>query len=186
MLSYIWIGMMAAAVAMGICTGRLAEVGGAAMAGAQDAVELIFSLAGPMLLWSGAAELMRRGGVLSALSRAVWRPISGILRLPAVEHELRENICLNVSANILGLGNAATPPGLAAAKALGSRKGDSLERFIILNTASLQLIPTTVAALRAGLGAESPYDICPAVWITSAAALAVAMFCAVLCGRGKK
>ncbi len=187
MLSYIWIGMMAAAIVFGAVNGSLEAVSTAALAGAESAVKLIFSIAGPMLLWSGAAELMRRGGLLTALSGWVWRPISAMLGLRNAGRDLRENICANFSANLLGLGNAATPPGLKAAELLGGQsKRSALSRLIILNTASVQLIPTTVAALRAGYGAASPYDICPAVWLTSGAALLAALGSAVLIGKYAK
>ena len=187
MLSYIWIGMMAVAVVFGVISGRTEFVSAAALEGAGSAVKLTLTLAGPMLLWSGTAELMRSGGMLNAVSRWVWRPISALLGLRKAHRTLRENICGNFSANLLGLGNAATPPGLKAAATLGTN-GDrhALSRLIILNTASVQLIPTTVAALRAGHGAASPYDICPAVWLTSGAALLAALGSAVFIGRFNK
>ena len=184
MLSYIWIGMMAAAVVFGAINGRLENVSSAAMAGAESAVNLSFSIAGPMLLWSGAAELMRCGGMLHAISRRIWNPISALLGLKNADRELRENLCGNFSANLLGLGNAAPPPGLRAAETLGAQGNrKALSRLIILNTASVQLIPTTVAALRAGYGSAAPFDICPAVWLTSGAALFAAVGSAVVIGK---
>ena len=183
MLSYIWIGMMAVAILFGSITGQLEAVSTAAMEGASAAVKLVFTMAGPMLLWSGSAELMRRGGLLQVLSLKVWKPISVLLGIRDADVDTKENICANFSANLLGLGNAATPPGLKAAEMLGvHNKRRALTRLIILNTASVQLIPTTVAALRAGYGAQSPYDICPAVWLTSCAALTVALGSAAIIG----
>lgn len=86
----------------------------------------------------------------------------------------------NVSANLLGLGNAATPAGIAAARELAAMgtegvSGNELCRFVVLNTASIQILPTTVAAMRASAGAASPFDILPAVWISSAVSLMVGL-----------
>ena len=179
MLSWIWAGMMAAAVAYGACSGRLSEVSAGALSGAQSAVELVLAMAGPLLLWSGAAEMARRCGALRGLARLLRRPLARLLGEPP--EEAMEDVCANVSANLLGLGNASTPPGLRAAQALG--KGERkvpLYRFIVLNTASVQLIPATMAAVRAAGGAAAPFDFCPAVWVTSAGALLAALGSAAL------
>ena len=91
---------------------------------------------------------------------------------------LAEDLCANLSANLLGLGNAATPMGIQAARRMAGRQttaSDELCRLVVLNTASIQLLPTTVAALRAGLGAAAPFNILPAVWLSSVCALTVGL-----------
>ena len=93
----------------------------------------------------------------------------------------------NICANFLGLGNAATPPGIEAARRLakgcGGKASDELCRLIVLNTASIQLIPANVAAVRSGLGCPSPFDILPAVWVTSLCSAGLGVAMAWLLGR---
>lgn len=179
MVTYIWIGMVCAAVLFGAATGRLEEVGKAAMDGAGAAVNVCLSMLAPMCLWSGITELLQELGVMGLLDR---------LLMPAVKKlfpKLAKNgkghlISGSMAANMLGLGNAATPLTLRAAEALGRecRNGiasKELCRLIVLNTASVQIIPMTVCGIRAGLGAENPFDIVPAVWIASVFALSVGL-----------
>ena len=179
MLSWIWIAMIALAFGCGAVNGRLDAVGTAAIEGAQAAVELCLSIAGPICLWSGVMALLREGGLTARLSRLL-RPLLRRL-FPAVQADPQtlETIGANLAANLLGLGNAATPLGMAAAAALGRRANGiathELCTLVVLNTASLQLIPATIAAVRAGAGAAAPFDILPAVWIASAAALAAGL-----------
>ena len=97
--------------------------------------------------------------------------------------ETMDALTSNVSANLLGLGNAATPAGIRAAKGLRRLSGqdtasDELCRLVVLNTASIQLLPTTVAALRASLGADAPFDILPAVWLSSLVSVAAGLLAA--------
>ena len=172
--------MIALAFGYGACNGRLDAVGTAAISGAQSAVELCIAIGGPICLWAGVMELMREGGLTARLARLL-RPILNRL-FPAVKTDMKlmETISANVAANVLGLGNAATPLGMAAASELGKRakNGVATAEFctlLVLNTASLQLIPTTIAAVRASAGAAEPFDILPAVWVASAAALAVGL-----------
>lgn len=170
MISYIWTFMVFVALCYGIFSGTTAAVSAAAMEGACNAVTVVLSLAGPICLWCGVGELMRRSGLREKLGR-LMAPILGKL-FP----ELRQNkdgfsaLSANVTANLLGLGNAATPMGIAACKAMGKGSGiatDEQCRLVVMNTASIQLIPTTIAALRAALGCQSPLDILPAVLLTS-------------------
>lgn len=140
--------------------------------GAGDAVALCVSLCGTLCLWSGVIELMRQSGLSEKLS-VLLRPLLGRLYPTACEDgETMEALSQNVSANLLGLGNAATPAGIRAAKLLQRFSGQSsasneLCLLVVMNTASIQLFPTTVAALRASLGAAAPFDILPAVWLSS-------------------
>ncbi|MDD6262874.1 MAG: nucleoside recognition domain-containing protein [Clostridiales bacterium] len=176
MLTYIWIGMIAVSVVYGAASGNIARVGAAALGGAEAAVSLCFSLLAPICLWSGLTELLSSAGALGLLSKML-SPILKRVFPNAHSDGATGLIAANVGANMLGLGNAATPLSVRAAKALGKRCRDNrasneLCRFTVLNTASVQLLPMTVCSVRAGLGAESPFDIVPAVWIASLAALA--------------
>ena len=170
LMSYIWTGMIALSLFVAFLTGS--ELASAISQGAQSGVTLVISLAGSICLWSGVGKLMEASGVSGMISRLL-RPLLGRLfpssrRDPQLAGSLSGNVC----ANLLGLGNAATPMGIQAAKRLAqkSRGGiatDELCRLIVLNTASIQLIPATVAAVRSSLGSTSPFDILPAVWVTS-------------------
>ncbi|MBQ1223295.1 MAG: spore maturation protein A [Oscillospiraceae bacterium] len=179
MVTYIWIGMVCAAVVFGAASGRLEEVGKAAMDGAGAAVNVCLSMLAPMCLWSGVTELLNELGVMGFLNR-VLMPAVGKL-FPRLSSEGNAHlVSLSLAANMLGLGNAATPLTLKAAETLGKqcRSGVAsreLCRLIVLNTASVQIIPMTVCGIRAGLGAESPFDIVPAVWVTSFFALSVGL-----------
>lgn len=170
MISYLWTIMVVTALCFGLLSGNTAAVSAAAMEGASNAVTVVLSLAGPMCLWCGVGELMRRSGLREKLGH-LMSPLLGRI-FPGLKQN-RDGfsaLSANVTANLLGLGNAATPMGIAACKAMGDGTDiatDEQCRLVVMNTASIQLIPTTVAALRAGLGCQSPLDILPAVLLTS-------------------
>lgn len=183
-MAWIWTGMVVVAVLCGIWTGQEAAVAAAA-AGAQGAVELCISLAGMMCLWTGVMEIMRRSGLAEKLSRLL-RPVLGLI-FPQVarDREIMDSIAANVSANLLGLGNAATPLGIEAARRMGRRSpgtaSDAMCMLVVCNTASIQLIPTTVATVRSAAGSAAPFDILPAVWLASALSVGVGILaCKVL------
>lgn len=161
--------MAALSVCFSVRTGRTAEVGAAAMAGAARAVELLLSLAGPLLLWSGLMGVLERSGAARALGRRLQPLLRVLFPSCREDEELSAALGGNLGANLLGLGNAATPAGVRAAIRLQDRGGSSRElcRLVVLNTASVQIIPATVGALRQALGAAAPFDILPAVWLTS-------------------
>lgn len=184
-MTVIWTAMVLTAVICGIATGRGAEVAAAAMEGTQAAVELCLSIAGMLCLWTGVMEVMRRSGLAEKLSRL----LSPVLKLlfPQLRNDraVMDSIAANMSANLLGLGNAATPLGLEAIRGM-ARAGthtatDPMCMLVVCNTASIQLIPTTVAALRMAVGSETPFDILPAVWLASALSVSVGVLaCKVL------
>ena len=171
-MSYIWTGMMAISLFAAMLTGKGGLLSAAVSQGAQAGITLIVSLSGSICLWTGVGKLMESSGITGGLSRLL-QPVLGRL-FPSVRHDnqLACSLSANVCANLLGLGNAATPMGIQAAKrlALHSQNGtasDELCRLIVLNTASIQLIPANVAAVRSALGCAAPFDILPAVWVTS-------------------
>ena len=170
-MTIIWTGMVCVAVISGFAMGRGELVAAAALEGANAAVELCVSIAGTLCLWSGVMEVMRQTGLADGLSRCL-RPV--LRRLFPEETDncrVMDSIAANLSANLLGLGNAATPLGLEAARGMARRSGtiatDGLCMLVVCNTASIQLIPTTVAAVRAAAGSRAPFDILPAVWLAS-------------------
>ncbi len=176
-MTVIWVGMVVASLLAGLATGRGEAVARSAMEGAQGAIELCLSMAGVLCLWMGVMEVMRRAGLSEKLSRLL-RPLLGRLyRDFAGDREVMDTISANVSANLLGLGNAATPLGVRAAQLMSARTpgvaSDSLCMLVVCNTASIQLIPTTVASVRAAAGCADPFDILPAVWLASAISVSV-------------
>ena len=186
-MAWIWTGMVVLSVGYGIYAGTIDAVGAAAMEGAAAAVELCLSMAGIMCLWNGVMSVMRSCGLTESLSR-LFRPVLGRLLPNACrDEETLSALSGNVSANLLGLGNAATPLGIKAAQRMavgcGGRASDELCLLVVLNTASLQLLPTTVAGVRSALGAENAFDILPAVWLASVISVAVGLLAARLLAR---
>ena len=178
--------MILISVLLGAAAGRGEAVAAAALEGAAAAVELCLSMAGVLCLWTGVMEVMRRSGVTEGLSRLL-RPL--LRRLyPAFSDDsaVMDSIAANVSANLLGLGSAATPLGIQAAQRMSRRTpgvaSDALCMLVVCNTASIQLIPTTVASVRAAQGCATPFDILPAVWLASAVSVAVGITAAKLLG----
>ncbi len=186
-MSVIWTGMVLLAVVYGLLSGNGGAVAAAAVEGAAAAVELCLTMAGIMCLWMGVMEVMKRSGLAEKLSRLL-RPVLGRL-YPDFKNdrETMDAISANVSANLLGLGNAATPLGIQAARRMARKTpglaSDSLCMLVVCNTASIQLIPTTVAALRQAAGCAAPFDILPAVWLASGVSVVVGVIAAKLFAR---
>lgn len=172
-MSVIWTGMVLLSLVFGILNGKGEALASAVLSGAADAVSLAVAMAGLLCLWMGVMEVMRRSGLAGKLARLL-RPLLGRL-YPEFRNDdgVMESVSANVSANLLGLGNAATPLGIEAARRMNERSGvrgtacDGLCMLVVCNTASIQLIPTTVAGVRAAAGSASPFDILPAVWLAS-------------------
>ena len=181
-MAWIFTAMVAVSVLFGIYNGTMDAVSAAALSGANDAVTICVGLLGVICLWSGVLEIMDRSG-LSQILAAAFRPLLRKLFPDASGDPVTLSaISANISANLLGIGNAATPLGIQAAKRMakgcGGTASDSLCRFIVLNTASIQLIPATVAGVRAACGAAEPFDILPAVWFASVLSVAAGLLAA--------
>ena len=170
-MSWIWGGMVILSLLFGAATGRIDAVSEAALSGAQNAVELSLSMAGVLCLWSGIMEIMRVCGLTDGLARAFRPLMRRLLPEASRDSETLAAVSANVSANLLGLGNAATPLGIQAARRMargcGGVASDELCRLVVLNTAAIQLLPTTIASVRAAAGCKTPFDILPAVWLSS-------------------
>ena len=186
-MSWIWTGMVALSILAAALTGNIAALSAAVPKGAQAGVTLAISMAGSICLWTGVGKLLEHAGITEKLSKLL-RPLLGRI-FPSVKTDKKfENyLSANVCANFLGLGNAATPMGIQAAQRLARGKNgiacDELCKLIVLNTASIQLIPANVAAVRAGLGCATPFDILPAVWVTSLCSAGLGITAAWLLGK---
>jgi len=176
--------LFALAVVFGALTGRMNQVSLAAISGAREAVNLLLSIGGTICLWSALMNVMSKSGLAEKVSQSLMPLIRLLFGKDAKDKEAAEAISQNMAANLLGLGSAATPAGLRAAQRLGQlaqrdgRQPDNVLLLIIINTASLQLLPTTIAAVRAAAGSPSPFDIIPSVWLASAASVASGIFAA--------
>ena len=181
-MPYFLTALLALSLLFGGITGQLSAVSSAAMAGAQAAVELCLSMAGAICLWSGVMTLMDRCGLSQKLARLLRPVLRRLLPNASRDSETLAAVSANVSANLLGLGNAATPLGIRAATRMaegcGGMASDELCRLVVLNTASIQLLPTTVAAVRSAHGCAAPFDILPAVWLSSALSVAAGLLAA--------
>ena len=185
-MAWVWTVLAGTSVVFGVINGSMGEVNRAAMDGCAAAVELAIGMAGAVCLWSGVMELMSRCGLAGRLA-GLFRPLlKRLLPRASRDSETLSAVSANLSANLLGLGNAATPLGIRAARRMargcGGVADDELCRLVVLNTASIQLLPTTVAGLRAACGCAAPFDILPAVWVTSALSVAAGLLTVRLLG----
>ena len=173
LLNYIWFGMLVISVVCSLFTGRSAELSRAVTDGADKAVKLVISMAGVMCLWTGILRIAEKSGVTEKISVLLAPVIKLIMPECRDNQKALEAVSANITANILGLGNAATPLGLKAMKELQKTNklidapDNSMVMFVVINTASLQLIPSTIAALRQAAGSEQPFSVLPYIWITS-------------------
>lgn len=189
MLNAIWLCMVLAAVICGAATGKLDLVAKASTDSAGAAVTLAIGLVGVMSFWLGMMRVLEQGGLMKMIARGL-RPL--MVRLfpdvPA-EHPAMSMMILNISANLLGLGNAATPFGLKAMTELdklNAQKGtvtDAMSLFLAINTSGLVFLPTGVIAVRASLGSHAPGSIFITTLVASACATLSAVVVAKLCAR---
>jgi spore maturation protein A len=173
MLNYIWFGLMAIALVVAIFTGNAAALTKASVDSAKTAVEISLGLVGIMTLWLGIMRVAEQAGLVAMLSR-ILRPISRIL-FPEVppEHPAIGAMVMSLSANMLGLNNAATPLGIKAMEELQTLNPDKetasnpMVTFMVLNTAGVQFIPTTIIGVLAASGALAPTSIIPTTLIAT-------------------
>ena len=164
--------------------GKIGDVSAAVLEESAHAVELSLKLLGSLCFWSGIMETARQSGIVEKLCK-ILKPLL-LLVFPKLKNEEKAlgTISMNIAANLLGLGNAATPLGISAMKELHKISGFSsaataeMVCFVVINTASLQLLPTTVGTLRLENGAEAPFEILPAVWFVSGCSLLIGILAA--------
>ena len=184
-MSWIWTGITAVSIFCSILTGSGSALAAATVTGARAGIELAVSIGGSLCLWSGVGRLMEAAGLTAKLSRPLRPLLIRLFPSSGQDSVLAQSLSANICANLLGLGNAATPMGIQAAKRMARKDTatDELCRLIVLNTASIQLIPANVAAVRAGLGCAAPFDLLPAVWVTSFCSAGLGVAAAWLLGK---
>lgn len=190
MLNYIWAVMMVLAIIFGIFTGNISEVSSALMSGAESAVAMTISLMGIMCFWTGIMNIAENTGVTNMVAKLL-SPLMKILFPKLKDKRAKDAIIMNMTANMLGLSNAATPLGLKAMQELnrmsdGKTATDEMCMFIVINTASLQIIPSTVIALRQAAGSATPTDIIIPVWICSICVVTTGVLAAKMFSKRQK
>ena len=187
-MSWVWTILILASLLFGVFTGRMNAVSAATAQGAQSGITVAIGIAGSICLWSGVGNLMDKAGLSSILAK-ILHPLLGRV-FPGSRHDpqLSRDLSANICANILGLGNAATPMGIKAVRRMVSPSRpdtatDEMCRLIVLNTASIQLIPASIAAIRVSLGCSTPFDILPAIWMTSICSAGLGLVAAWIFGK---
>ena len=184
MMNYVWAGMILAAYLFAAFSGRVDAVTQGALDGAKNAVETVLSLLGMLCFWTGLLEIAKRSGLTEKLARLA-RPLLRVL-FPSLRPDgaAASAIVMNMIANFLGLSNAATPLGIKAMEELDrinpekGRASDAMCMFVVVNTASINLVPTTLIALRVAAGSAQPFEIIVPVWICSVLSVTVGVLAA--------
>jgi spore maturation protein A len=180
-MSVIWVLLLVASVAVAAVTGRVAALPGAIAESAGRAVTLSLGLVGVLALWMGLMKVAEAAGVVRAVGRIARPALRRLFPSVPDDSPAMGAMVMNISANMLGLGNAATPFGIRAMEELERTNPhpgtatDAQALFAALNTASVQLVPATVVALRAAAGARQPADILGATLLASACATVAAV-----------
>lgn len=176
MLNKIWPAFIILSFLYAIFNGNIEEFNNSIFTSCAQTVDLILKLFGTMCLWNGLMKIVQETSLMTKLTKFI-SPLMKFL-FPTMKKEDKEykEITINIIANLLGIGNAATPLGLKAMQTMQEKNPqkdritDSMAMFIVLNTASIQLIPSTVIAVRASLGSVNPSQIIVPVWIATIAA----------------
>ncbi len=194
MMKWVMTVIIALSLVFAVCTGRTAELSSAFLAECGNAVTLAITLTGIIALWSGLMRVAQSSGLTGKLAKLSAPLLSKLFPGLRKDGTVMEYITLNITANILGLGNASTPFGIAAMRGIEREErsshpeyaSDSMITLAVMNTASLQLIPTTAAAMRLAHGSAAPMEILPCVWIASVSALSAALMSAAVFRRMRK
>lgn len=181
MLNKIWPFFIIVSFTYAIYSGKISNVNNAIFNSAEQTVNLCLTLLGTLCLWNGIMNIALKTSFVQKLTK-FFRPVIHFL-FPEFkqDEEISRQISMNMIANILGLGNASTPIGLKAIDSMQKKNhdkkslSDSMAMFILINTASLQIIPTTVIAIRTSLGSQNPSRIILAVWVATIVAFITAI-----------
>lgn len=192
MLNQIWMWLLAIGFIIGAVNGRVTQVTQSAMEAAGSTVSLSLTLLGVTCLWTGLMSIAGKAGMISKLAR-MFRPFLRLV-FPDVpgEHPALGSIVMNLAANFLGLGNAATPLGIKAMEELqkiNRRKdtaSDAMCMFLVLNTSAIQLVPASVIAIRLQYHSLQPAEIMPTIWIASTCAMSAGILAAKVFSMGRR
>ncbi len=188
-MNYIWVFMIVISYVFSFFTGNLNEVTKSVFDGCGDAVSLVFSLLGMMCLWTGLLEIAECSGLVKKIQKLLSPIISWLFPTIDNNSDVAGEISTSITANLLGLSNAATPLGLSVMEKLEKRNlikdtaSDEMCMFVVINTASVTIIPTTLLTLRTSYNSQAPFEIMLPVWIVSIISILTAIIAAKLCAR---
>lgn len=192
MLNILWPIFIIVSFIYGFLSGNTDKVNNSIFESTQDAVQLTITLLGTICLWNGIMEIATKTSLVDKLTKKIYPLIRFLFPEIKKESSVNKEIAMNMVTNLLGLGNAATPIGLKVMKSLQKENdkkdtiSNSMAMFIVINTASLQLIPTTVIAIRNSLGAKNPTEIILPVWFATISAAITAVFLTKICIKRRK
>lgn len=184
MLNYVWSGLVIISIICSVFLGNTEDLSKSLVDSGASSIELIITMAGIICLWTGIMKIAVESGLTSVFAKVFSPLLRPLFPNLDKDSDAFKSISMNISANLLGLGNAATPFGLKAMDQLHTLNdkcdtaSNEMVIFVVMNTASLQILPTTLASLRQSYGSSSPFEIIVPVWISSACALAAALICA--------
>lgn len=189
-MSYIFSAMLIISLVCGAVTGNISQTVTAAFDGAEFAVKFVISMSGVMCFWTGFLKIAERSGA-AAKTAKLLSPLINLL-FKGENEKAKEYIAMNMTANILGMGNAATPMGIAAMTEMEKNNfnpsvpSPNMRLLVAMNTASVQLIPTTILSLRAAANSNSPEMVIPLIWVVSMGGFLSVVFSSRLIGKHRK
>lgn len=189
MSKHFWVILILFGVGVSVVTGNTQETAMAGVEAGKTAVELVMGVVGGFAFWMGLLNIAKKSGLVGKLANCL-KPVILFL-YPEVKDnkEAMENLCLNMSCNMLGLGNGATPAGLAAMKSLQERNKDkkratnAMCMLLVVNASSVQLLPTSIITLRSTMGSSEPASVVPAILIATAMSTLFGIISARLCEK---
>ncbi|MBP3361551.1 MAG: hypothetical protein J6N52_11890 [Clostridia bacterium] len=180
-MNYLWGGLIIISFIFAAINGRIDETVAAGFDGAKSGIEIVLSFAGIMCLWNGLLKGAKDSGLCTLIKKALMPVIGRLFPRLDRESDAVNYITLNITANLLGTGNGATPMGINAmkelAKSCGGKPSEEMCLFTVMNTAAFQLIPSSIIALRSANGSANPFDIVAPIWICSFFSLLIAVLC---------
>ncbi len=192
MMNYIWGAMVVFSFIAAVFSGNMQTLSDSVVTSGQDAINLILKLTGMMCLWGGIMKIAEKSELTLVISKMLSPLFSVLYRNVDRKSKTAEAMSMNITANLLGLGNAATPLGLEAMRRMQEANPDKTKAtddmivFVVMNSAAMRLIPTTVATLRTQFGSASPMEIMPATWVSTILSLTAGVLTAKIISRMMK
>lgn len=189
MAKHYWVILILTGVMVSVFTGNSEQTAVAGIEAGKSAVELVIGVAGGFAFWMGLMNIAKESGLVSKIAGLLKPLILFLYPEARKNHEAMESLCLNMSCNMLGLGNGATPAGLKAMKSLQERNKDKVRAtnamcmLLVVNASSVQLLPTSIITLRSSMGSSNPAVVVPAILIATAASTLTGIICVRLCEK---
>lgn len=173
MMNYIWGAMVVFSFISALFSGNMQTLSDSVVTAGQDAINLVIKLTGMMCLWGGVMKIAEKAELTQLISKMLSPLFSVLYKNIDKNSKTAQAMSMNITANLLGLGNAATPLGLEAMRRMQesnpdkTKATDDMVVFVVMNSAAMRLIPTTVATLRTQFGSANPMEIMPATWVST-------------------